>query len=49
MNEKNSQKLILITGAAGMIGRDIQVLLRDRYRLRVMYRNKVLRLNTANR
>ena len=42
MNEENSKKLVLITGAAGMIGRDIQGLLRDRYRLRVMYRNTVL-------
>ena len=42
MRQNDARKLVLITGAAGMIGRDIQVLLRDRYRLRVMYRNKVL-------
>ena len=42
MGRNSTRKLVLITGAAGMIGRDMQVLLRDRFRLRVMYRNRVL-------
>ncbi len=41
MSDAN-KKLVLITGAAGMIGRDMRVLLRDRYRLRLMYHNTVL-------
>lgn len=37
-----SRRLILITGAAGMIGKQLQGYLRERYRLRVMYHNTVL-------
>ena len=35
-------KLVLITGAAGMIGKQLQGYLRERYRLRLMYHNTVL-------
>jgi nucleoside-diphosphate-sugar epimerase len=31
------RRLVLITGAAGMIGKQLQVFLRERYRLRLMY------------
>jgi nucleoside-diphosphate-sugar epimerase len=37
-----SRRLILITGAAGMIGKQLQGYLRDRYRLRLMYHRTVL-------
>ena len=35
-------RLVLITGAAGMIGRQLQGFLRERYRLRLMYHRTVL-------
>lgn len=35
-------KLVLVTGAAGMIGKQLQGYLRERYRLRLMYHNTVL-------
>jgi uronate dehydrogenase len=35
-------KLVLITGAAGMIGKQLQHYLRDRYRLRLLYHRTVL-------
>ncbi len=38
----SSRRLILITGAAGMIGKQLQGYLRDRYRLRLMYHRTVL-------
>lgn len=31
-----TRKLVLMTGASGMIGKDVRALLRDRYRLRLM-------------
>jgi uronate dehydrogenase len=36
------RRLVLITGAAGMIGKQLQRHLRDRYRLRLMYHRTVL-------
>lgn len=36
------RRLVLITGAAGMIGKQLQGFLRDRYRLRLMYHQTVL-------
>lgn len=36
------EKLVLVTGAAGMIGKQLQHYLRDRYRLRLMYHRTVL-------
>lgn len=38
----DSRSLILITGAAGMIGKQLQGYLRERYRLRLMYHQTVL-------
>ncbi len=38
----DQRKLVLITGAAGMIGRPLQGFLRERYRLRLMYHRTVL-------
>ncbi|HVC35193.1 MAG TPA: NAD(P)-dependent oxidoreductase [Chloroflexota bacterium] len=37
-----SRRLILVTGAAGMIGKQLQGYLRERYRLRLMYHKTVL-------
>ena len=37
-----SRRLVLMTGAAGMIGKQLQGYLRDRYRLRLMYHQTVL-------
>src|SRR5579859_4643115 len=36
------RRLVLITGAAGMIGKQLQGYLRNRYRLRLMYHKTVL-------
>ncbi len=36
------RRLILITGAAGMIGKQLQGFLRERYRLRLMYHQTIL-------
>jgi uronate dehydrogenase len=36
------RRLVLITGAAGMIGKQLQGYLRERYRLRLMYHRTVL-------
>jgi uronate dehydrogenase len=36
------RKLVLVTGAAGMIGKQLQGYLRERYRLRLMYHHTVL-------
>ena len=38
----DSRKLVLMTGAAGMIGKQLQQYLRERYRLRLMYHRTVL-------
>ena len=37
-----SRKLVLMTGPAGMIGKQLQVYLRERYRLRLLYHRAVL-------
>lgn len=37
-----SRRLVLMTGAAGMIGKQLQGYLRERYRLRLMYHHTVL-------
>ena len=37
-----TRRLVLITGAAGMIGKQLQGYLRERYRLRLMYHRTVL-------
>ena len=37
-----SRRFVLVTGAAGMIGKQLQGYLRDRYRLRVMYHRTIL-------
>lgn len=38
----DTRPLILITGAAGMIGKQLQGYLRERYRLRLMYHHTIL-------
>ena len=38
----SSRRLVLVTGAAGMIGKQLQGYLRERYRLRLMYHRTVL-------
>src|SRR5207302_677133 len=37
-----TRRLVLVTGAAGMIGKQLQGYLRERYRLRLLYHRSVL-------
>ena len=41
-NSMEERKKVLITGAAGRIGSSLRVLMKDRYRLRLMFHSKVL-------
>src|SRR5712692_7110352 len=38
----SSRRLVLVTGAAGMIGKQLQSYLRERYQLRLMYHRTIL-------
>ncbi|HLZ10082.1 MAG TPA: NAD(P)-dependent oxidoreductase, partial [Chloroflexota bacterium] len=38
----SSRRFVLVTGAAGMIGKQLQRYLRERYRLRLMYHRTIL-------